>query len=73
VSYADTAILASVCANSLSVFEVARTMIDDYAELSVTNLTVLDMSECFIITDDGVLALCPTNGKYSQTFGALKR
>jgi hypothetical protein len=47
-------------------------MIDDYPELSVTNLTVLDMSECFIITDDEVLALCPTNGKYSQTFGALK-
>jgi hypothetical protein len=47
VSFADISILASVCANSLSVFKAARTAIDDYAlialETQCHNLTVLDV------------------------------
>jgi hypothetical protein len=47
VSFDDNAILASVCANSLSVFKAARTAIDDYAlialETQCHNLTVLDV------------------------------
>jgi hypothetical protein len=75
VSFADISILASVCAHSLSVFKAARTVIDDYALIALGtqchNLTVLDVSECFFITDES-LRYAPLTGNTVKTFGALK-
>ena len=71
VSDDDIEILATTCASSLRVLKAAGTAIGDVAIGALgthcNNLTVLDLSNCFSITDEGVLMLCPTSGIYFRT------
>ena len=70
VSDVDIEILASTCSSSLRVLKAAGTTIGDVALRALgthcDNLTVLDLSDCVSITDEGVLALCPTSGIYCR-------
>lgn len=63
-------ILARVCANSLSVLEMRSCCIGDDAVRAVgrycTNVSDIDFSACFQITDEGMVSLCQNQGIYYE-------
>jgi len=64
----DIKVLAATCGKSLTSFAAVACNIGDNALKALAeeceNLASLDISECHRVTDEGVLSLCPTNGRY---------
>ena len=70
-------ILARVCANSLNVLEMRACCIGDDAVRAVglhcMNLSDIDFSACFQITDEGILSFCQYQGVHEDVYSNVKR
>jgi hypothetical protein len=64
----DIRVLAATCANSLTSLEACGCNIGDVALRALAdeceNLAYLDVSECFDISNRGLLSLCPVTGRF---------
>ena len=70
-------VLARVCANSLNVLEMRACCIGDDAVRAVglhcMNLSDVDFSACFQITDEGILSFCQYQGIHEDVYSTVKR